>query len=91
MSLSLISERRTRAECGRVANRAPWGGRDVREIDVGRRKERSLLALPVAVARADLSIIFDGSTDQGYPLVAVLDHDTGPMVSSAAIMGGGAG
>jgi predicted ABC-type ATPase len=60
----------------RVANRVALGGHDVPEVDLRRRYARSLLNLPIAVARADVSIIFDNSTDDGYQLVAVFDHGT---------------
>ena len=58
----------------RVSNRVALGGHDVPEIDIRRRYERSLLNLPIAVARADISIIFDNSTDDGYQVVAVFDQ-----------------
>jgi predicted ABC-type ATPase len=60
----------------RVANRVALGGHDVPEVDIRRRYARSLLNLPIAVAQADVSIIFDNSTDNGYQLVAVFDHGT---------------
>ncbi len=58
----------------RVAKRVRLGGHDVPEIDIRRRYERSLLNLPIAIARADVSIIFDNSTNDGYQLVAVFNH-----------------
>jgi predicted ABC-type ATPase len=60
----------------RVADRVALGGHDVPEVDIRRRYERSLLNLPIAVARADISIIFDNSTDDGYQLVAIFDYET---------------
>ena len=59
---------------GRVANRVALGGHDVPEADIRRRYQRGLLNLPLAVARADISIIFDNSSDDGYQLLAVIDH-----------------
>ncbi len=58
----------------RVANRVALGGHDVPEIDIRRRYERSLLNLPIAVSRADISIIFDNSTEDGYQVIAVFNH-----------------
>jgi hypothetical protein len=56
---------------------------DVAEIDIRRRYDRSLLILPVAVARADHSILFDNSTDEGYQLVAVFDHGNAQWLQRA--------
>jgi predicted ABC-type ATPase len=67
----------------RVARRVRLGGHDVPEIDIRRRYERSLLNLPIAVARADISIIFDNSSDGGYRLVAVFENRTAQWFQEA--------
>ncbi len=67
----------------RVARRVRLGGHDVPEIDIRRRYERSLLNLPIAVARADMSIIFDNSSPGGYQLVAVFEHGTAQWFQEA--------
>ena len=67
----------------RVANRVSLGGHDVPEVDIRRRYERSLLNLPIAVARADMSIIFDNSSPDGYQLVAVFEHGTAQWFQEA--------
>jgi predicted ABC-type ATPase len=54
----------------RIRDRVLTGGHDVPEA-------RSFENLPTAIQRADLTILFDNSTDEGYRLVAVL----GPSVN----------
>jgi predicted ABC-type ATPase len=56
----------------RIRNRVLAGGHDVPENDVRRRYQRSLENLPVAIERADDSILFDNSSSDGYRLVAIL-------------------
>jgi predicted ABC-type ATPase len=56
----------------RIRNRVLAGGHDVPEVDVRRRYKRSFQNLPIAIARADHTILFDNSTDEGYRLVAIL-------------------
>ena len=56
----------------RIRNRVLAGGHDVPENDVRRRYQRSLENLPIAIKRADDSILFDNSTSDGYRLVAIL-------------------
>ena len=56
----------------RIRNRVLAGGHDVPESDVRRRYRRSFRNLPIAVERADHSILLDNSTEEGYRLVAVL-------------------
>jgi predicted ABC-type ATPase len=56
----------------RIRNRVLAGGHDVPEEDVRRRYRRSLQNLPIAVKRADHTILFDNSTEDGYRLVAIL-------------------
>jgi predicted ABC-type ATPase len=57
---------------GRIRDRVLAGGHDVPEADVRRRYQRSLANLPIAVKRADHTILFDNSTEEGYRLVAIL-------------------
>jgi predicted ABC-type ATPase len=56
----------------RIKNRVLAGGHDVPEHDVRRRYRRSFENLPAAIKRADHTILFDNSTEEGYRLVAVL-------------------
>jgi predicted ABC-type ATPase len=56
----------------RIRNRVLAGGHDVPEDDVRRRYKRSFKNLPIAIQRADHTILFDNSTEEGYRLVAVL-------------------
>jgi hypothetical protein len=50
----------------RIKNRVLQGGHDVPEKDVRRRYQRSFRNLPIALARADHTILFDNSTEEGY-------------------------
>ena len=56
----------------RIRNRVLAGGHDVPEKDVRRRYQRSFRSLPIAMERADHTILFDNSTEEGYRLIAVL-------------------
>jgi predicted ABC-type ATPase len=56
----------------RIRNRVLSGGHDVPESDVRRRYQRSFKSLLVAIERADHTILFDNSTEEGYRLIAVL-------------------
>jgi predicted ABC-type ATPase len=56
----------------RIRDRVLAGGHNVPENDVRRRYRRSFDNLPTAVERADHTILFDNSTEDGYRLVAVL-------------------
>jgi predicted ABC-type ATPase len=56
----------------RIRNRVIEGGHDVPEEDVRRRYKRSFQNLPIAIKRADHTILFDNSTEEGYHLVAIL-------------------
>jgi predicted ABC-type ATPase len=56
----------------RIRNRVIAGGHDVPESDVRRRYQRSFKSLLTAIERADHTILFDNSTEEGYRLVAVL-------------------
>ena len=55
----------------RIRNRVLAGGHDVPESDVRRRYRRSFGNLPIAIDRADHTVLFDNSTEEGYRLVAV--------------------
>jgi predicted ABC-type ATPase len=56
----------------RIRNRVLAGGHDVPEKDVRRRYKRSFENLPIAIKRADHTILFDNSTEDGYRLIAIL-------------------
>jgi predicted ABC-type ATPase len=56
----------------RIKNRVLAGGHDVPEEDVRRRYKRSFENLTTAAQRADHTILFDNSMEEGYKLVAVL-------------------
>ena len=56
----------------RIRNRVLAGGHDVPESDVRRRYQRSIKSLLTAIERADHTILFDNSTEEGYRLIAVL-------------------
>jgi predicted ABC-type ATPase len=56
----------------RIRSRVLRGGHNVPEQDVRRRYQRSLANLPLAIERADRTILFDNSAEQGHRLVAVL-------------------
>lgn len=59
----------------RIRNRVLAGGHDVPEADVRRRYRRSFENLPTAIKRADHTILFDNSTEDGYRLIAILSGD----------------
>ncbi len=56
----------------RIRDRVLAGGHDVPAPDVRRRYLRSFQNLAAAIGRADHTILFDNSTEEGYRLVAVL-------------------
>jgi len=56
----------------RIRQRVLGGGHDVPENDVRRRYKRSLDHLPVAVERADHTLLFDNSTQAAYQLIGVI-------------------
>jgi predicted ABC-type ATPase len=56
----------------RIRNRVLAGGHNVPEEDVRRRYKRSFENLPTAIQRADHTILFDNSSEEGYRLVALL-------------------
>jgi len=61
----------------RIRNRVLAGGHDVPEGDVRRRYKRSFENLPTAMERADHTILFDNSTEEGYRVIAVLGPSRG--------------
>ena len=61
----------------RIAQRVLSGGHDVPEADVRRRYGRSLENLPLAARRADHTLLFDNSTEQGYQVVGILSQTKG--------------
>lgn len=70
--LVYIGTENVETNLGRIRDRVLAGGHDVPETDVRRRYLRSLANLPIAVKRADHTILFDNSTEEGYRLVAIL-------------------
>jgi len=56
----------------RIRNRVLGGGHDVPKEDVRRRYKRSFGNLPIAIKRADHTILFDNSTEERYRLIAIL-------------------
>jgi len=56
----------------RIRDRVLAGGHNVPEADVQRRYARSFRNLPIVTERADHTILFDNSNEEGYRLVAVL-------------------
>ena len=72
MVLVYIGTENVEINLARIKNRVLAGGHDVPQDDVRRRYLRSLKNLPVAIQRADHTILFDNSTEEGYRLVAIL-------------------
>lgn len=70
--LVYIGTERVEINLGRICDRVIAGGHNVPEADVRRRYLRSFQNLATAIRRADHTILFDNSTDNGYRLVAVL-------------------
>jgi predicted ABC-type ATPase len=70
--LVYIGTERVEINLGRIRDRVVAGGHNVPEVDVRRRYLRSFQNLAVAISRADHTILFDNSTEEGYRLVAVL-------------------
>lgn len=54
----------------RVIERVAKGGHDIPDADLFRRFERSIVNLPVAIALADESLVYDNSTMAGVRLIA---------------------
>ncbi len=72
IELVYIGTENVEINLARIRNRVLRGGHNVPELDVRRRYQRSLANLPLAIERADRTILFDNSAEQGYRLVAVL-------------------
>jgi len=70
--LVYIGTERVEINLVRIRHRVLAGGHNVPEEDVRRRYKRSFENLPTAIQRADHTILFDNSTEEGYRLVAVL-------------------
>ncbi len=70
--LVYIGTENVEVNLARIRNRVLAGGHDVPESDVRRRFQRSFENLPTAMGRADHTILFDNSTEEGYRLIAVL-------------------
>jgi predicted ABC-type ATPase len=70
--LVYIATENVEINLARIRNRVLAGGHDVPESDVRRRYQRSFKSLLIAIQRADHTILFDNSTEEGYRLVAVL-------------------
>jgi len=70
--LVYIGTEKVEINVARIRNRVLAGGHDVPEHDVRRRYIRSYQNLPIAIKRADVSVLFDNSTETGYRLIAVL-------------------
>ena len=70
--LVYIGTERVEINVGRIRDRVIAGGHNVPEADMRRRYLRSFQNLATAISRADHTILFDNSTDEGYRLVAVL-------------------
>jgi predicted ABC-type ATPase len=70
--LVYIGTQNVETNLARIRNRVLTGGHDVPELDVRRRYARSFENLPAAISRADHTILFDNSSEEGYRLIAVL-------------------
>jgi len=70
--LVYIGTERVEINLSRIRDRVVAGGHNVLEVDVRRRYLRSFQNLAAAISRADHTILFDNSTEEGYRLVAVL-------------------
>jgi predicted ABC-type ATPase len=66
----------------RIRNRVLAGGHDVPERDVRRRYLRSFQNLTTAIKRADQTLLFDNSTEEGYRLVATLSSTENQWLST---------
>ena len=74
--LVYIGTEKVEINLSRIAQRVLSGGHDVPEADVRRRFARSFKNLPVAIGRADHTLLFDNSAEQGYQLLSVLSPTT---------------
>jgi predicted ABC-type ATPase len=74
--LVYIGTEKVEINLSRIAQRVLSGGHDVPEVDVRRRFSRSFKNLPVAIGRADHTLLFDNSAEQGYQLLGILSPTT---------------
>ena len=72
VALVYIGTESVEINLARIRNRVLAGGHDVPETDVRQRYTRSFKSLAIAMERADHTILFDNSTEEGYRLIAVL-------------------
>jgi predicted ABC-type ATPase len=70
--LVFIGTENVELNLARIRDRVLSGGHNVPEGDVRRRYKRSFENLPIAIQRADHTILFDNSSEEGYRLIAVL-------------------
>jgi predicted ABC-type ATPase len=70
--LVYIGTEKVEINLARIRNRVLVGGHDVPQEDVRRRYLRSFKNLPIAITRADHTILFDNSAEDGYRLIAIL-------------------
>ena len=70
--LAYIGTENVEINLARIRNRVLAGGHNVPEEDVRRRYKRSFENLPTGIQRADHTILFDNSSEEGYRLVALL-------------------
>ena len=75
--LVYIGTKNVEINLARIRNRVLVGGHNVPEKDVRRRYERSFKNLPTAIQRANHTILFDNSSEEGYRLVALLEPSEG--------------
>jgi predicted ABC-type ATPase len=68
--LVYIGTERVEINLGRIRDRVVAGGHNGLEVDVRRRYLRSFQSLAATTSRADHTILFDNSTEEGYRLVA---------------------
>jgi len=68
--LLYIGTKNVEINLARIRDRVLAGGHDVPEPDVRRRYKRSLENLPIAAKRANYTILFDNSSEEGYRLIA---------------------
>jgi predicted ABC-type ATPase len=74
--LVYIGTEKVEINLSRIAQRVLSGGRDVPELDARRRFSRSFKNLPIAIRRADHTLLFDNSAEQGYQLLGILSPMT---------------
>ena len=74
--LVYIGTEKVEINLARIAQRVLSGGHDVPEADVRRRFGRSFKNLPVAIRRADHTLLFDNSAEQGYQPLGILSPAT---------------